>query len=95
VTNNDERVLENYRRQTLAKLYEQYYGLQKGIPDMERRIGIINAQIQGLLDYQPEGFEAKVEELRGQLSTWGDSVKSGQRNQRLLRQVIDEKEAAL
>jgi hypothetical protein len=99
MTNQDQqlnRQLESYRRKSLADLERQYRGLkQKGIPDAEREIGLLEAQIEGLLKRRPEGFGPRVEQLKDQADKLKTSLESVQQILAALETVIAEKQAEL
>jgi hypothetical protein len=85
-----------YHKKSLLELHNQYNGLRlKGIPDVEREIGLLEAQVQGLLDYRPEGFGAKVEALRTTLEKRQWALENARQSIAVMKEVIDEKEAEL
>lgn len=89
----ERKYAEGYRRKSLAELERQYRGLtQRGIPDSERELGLLEAQIVGLLEHRPEGFGARVERLRDQAEKLNWSLEQSRLMRAALELVIAEKQ---
>lgn len=60
-----EPYLKAYQAKSLGELEKLKLNWSRGIEDSEREIKLLKAQIDGLLRQRPNGYAAKVEELRG------------------------------
>ena len=96
MTDTDDRLRaslrERYRAKPLRKLESQRISITRGIEDARREIALLDAMIAGLSGARPDGFGARVEELREQQARHQASIDSVAVMLETLTEVIAEKE---
>lgn len=86
---------ESYYKKSLHELHRHRTGLIRGVEDSQREIGVLDAMIGGLLEHRPEGFGAKVEQLRDQKSKLQTAIDGVVVSLEILDEVIAEREQEL
>jgi len=86
---------EKYMEKPLRELEKQRVSSMRGIEDARREIALLDAMIAGLSDQRPEGFGAKVEELREQQARHQATIDNASLMLEVLAEVIAEKEGEM
>jgi len=86
-----EPYLKMHQAQSLGELEKQQLSFSRGIEDSEREIKLLKAQIDGLLRQRPNGYAAKVEELKATQKKRQTSLETSKLHLTAIKQLIARK----